>query len=150
MSAPLSNRQKFYLSSLARRAWAKLGPELDGMDEDDFRHDQVARACGKLGLRCCSQDDYRLVEAHLLDRRGESGRAMKSLVQGQSNPRRIAEYKLHQACRDAGVDIAYADRICRAMFKCAVADATADQLWKLTFTVKNRGRKVTFEERRAA
>jgi hypothetical protein len=150
MSAPLSNVQKRYLSQLARRAYAKAGADADTLSADDYRHAEVARASGKLGLRCCSQDDYKIVEAHFLNLLGETGRAMTSLVRHQTNPRRVAEHKLVQACAEAKVTIGYAASICRSMFKCSLDDATPDQLWKLKFTINNRARKVTFREEKQA
>lgn len=152
MSAPLSKGQKSYLSQLARRAWAKTIADADGVgpEESQFRHDQVALACGKLGLRCCSQDDYKIVEAHFLNLLGETGRAMNALVRSQDNPRRIARYKLDQALREAQLETGYAEKICRAQFKCGVNEATEKQLWCLMFTVKNRGRKVTFSREAVA
>ena len=153
MSAPLSNRQKRDLSLLAARAYKKALADSDGsltLDEAAFRHHEIGAACGKLGLRCCSQDDYKIIEAHFLNLLGESGRALTALVRHQTNPRRVAEYKLVQACEAAGVNLGYAAAICRNMFKCELDDAGADQIWKLTFTVKNRHRKVTFHQEKAA
>ena len=153
MSAPLSNLQKRDLSKLASRAFARECAIARGRGEtpdsttkatDAFRHGQVALATGKNGLRCCSQDDYKIVEAHFLNLLGETGRAMNALAQHQSNTRRVAEYKLTQACREAGVNIGYAAAICQRVFKCCLDDASAEVIWKVMFTVKNRARKVSF------
>ncbi len=146
MPAPLTNPQKRHLSQLARRAWAQAGPELDGMTPEDFRRNEVATACGKHGLRCCNQDDYKIVEAHFLNLLGETGQAMNALVRAQSNPRRVAEYKLLEACEHSGVNLAYAAAICQRIFKCALDDADAQTIWKVCFTIKNRARKVTFQQ----
>lgn len=155
MSAPLSNRQKRDLSKLASRLFALEAARARGRGEtpatskaagDAFRRDQVAAACGKLGLRCCSQDDYKLVEAHFLNLLGESGQAMNALVKHQTNPRRVAEYKLVQACEQAGLNLAYAAKICWHQFKCSLEDANEKQIWCLIFTMKNRGRKVTYAQ----
>ena len=157
MSAPLSNDQKFKLSALARRAFNRelalargRGEKLADLNESEFRHRHVALACGKLGLRCCSQDDYGAVKAHFQDLLGESGKAMNTLVYAEGNSRRIAEYKLVQACRRSGLTLAYAASICRNQFKCSLEEATEKQIWCLTFTMNNRGRKVTFAKEVAA
>lgn len=152
MSAPLTNAQKRILSQLARRAFNRELAIARGRGEtlsettEQYRHRHVAAASGKLGLRCCSQDDYGAVKAHFLDLLGESGAAVNALVHQSGNARRIAEYKLVQACEQTGLGIGYAAKICANMFKCSLEDASADQIWKLMFTVKNRGRKVTFRE----
>ena len=144
MPAPLTNDQKRILSQLARRAWTQAGPELDGMSADEFRQQEVVKACGKLGLRCCSQNDYGAVKGHFLNLLGETEKAFQAVHHGEGNARRVAEYKVVQACRDAGLELAYAAKICANTFKCSLDEASTDQLWKLMFTVKNRGRKVTY------
>ncbi len=146
MSAPLTNKQKRILSQFAQRAYnrdlaiarGQGGTILETVDEYRRRH--VAAACGKSGLRCCSQDDYGLVTAHFQDLLGESGRAMNTLVHAQGNGRRIAEYKLMQALGAARLGIGYAARICMTQFKCTLEDATEKQLWCLLFTIKNRAK----------
>ncbi len=157
MSAPLDNRQKRILSQLARRAFNRelalargRGEKLADLNEAEFRHQHVATACGKLGLRCCSQDDYGAVKAHFLDLLGEHGAAFKAVHHGEGNARRVAEFKLVQTCEVAGLALTYAAKICQNQFKCSLEDATEKQLWCLTFTVKNRGRKVTFGKEVAA
>jgi hypothetical protein len=155
MSAPLTIPQKSYLSQLARRSFARdcalargrgETPDTSSLAADKFRHEHVTAASGKNGLRCCSQDDYGAVKAHFLDLLGETGHAMNALVHQQGNARRVAEYKLVQACQDTGLSITYAAKICATQFKCSLDDATAKQLWCLMFTIQNRGRKVTFRE----
>ena len=145
MPAPLTHAQKGYLSQLARQAWHRSG-QMDEICEENYRREQVGLACGKAGLRCCSQDDYGAVKGHFLNLLGETEKAFHAVHHGEGNARRVAEFKVVQTCRDAGLELAYAAKICTNMFKCSLDDASADQLWKLMFTVKNRGRKVTFRE----
>jgi hypothetical protein len=169
MSSPLSNLQKAKLAKLARRAFNRSAAIARGRGEDPaaaiaaaiaaalgvdaprsdaprstlktaFRHHHVAAACGKPGLTLCTQDDYKLVEAHFLDLLGESGRALNSLVDGAANPRRIAEHKLHQACTEFGFTLGYAEAICRRQNRGAgLQDVDAKTLWNLVFTIRNRG-----------
>lgn len=155
MAAPLNNDQKRILSRLAKRAFEREcalargrgeTPDTSSAAEAAYRHEQVALACGKLGLRCCSQDDYGAVKGHFLNLLGETEKAFKAVHHGEGNARRVAEFKVVQACEQAGLDIAYAAKICVNMFKCSLEDASTDQLWKLMFTVNNRGRKITFRQ----
>lgn len=106
-----------------------------------WRHDAVVKACGKLGLRCCSQDDYKLVEAHFLNVLNEPGKAFKAHVRAQGNDERIAEWKLMQAIKEAepcGINRAYAEAICKRQYGCTIIEASAKQKWNLMFTIKNR------------
>jgi hypothetical protein len=60
-------------------------------------------------------------------------------VQGASQERRTAEFKVIQACARLGVPLSYADKICRAMNHGATLnDVDARALWKITFTLKQR------------
>lgn len=148
MSAKLSNNQKRYLSVLARRAFnrqaalARGRGEVMATDEADYRHAVVAEACGKLGLRCCSQDDYKAVEARLLDLLGEPGKALAAHMHAEGNARRIAEYKVIEACKDFGLSLNYAEAICRSQNRGkGLQDVTDKALWRVVFTVRNRGLK---------
>ena len=137
MSAPLSHRQKAYLAQLARRAWELADREVGTPDE--FRHAEVVRACGRQGLRCCGQDEYKRVEAHLLDLCGEHARAFNAGVRAETEGKRVAEAVLLRACRDFGFDLGYPAAICLRQFRCGLADASVQQIWKLIYTVRNRG-----------
>ena len=70
MAAPLTKRQKYYLVTLARQAFERECSRKNAEGrmpgaEEKFRHEAVAKACGKRGLRCCSQDDYEIGRAHV-------------------------------------------------------------------------------------
>lgn len=150
MSAPFSKLQKRLLSQLAARAFRRECALARGRGEDPdaswrahetWRHQQVAAACGKLGLRCCSQDDYKLVEAHFLHLLGEDGRAMAALVRHQAQPRSTAEAVLWrelQQAADVGITREYVAAICRRQFGCSLLDASENHLWHLVYTVRNR------------
>lgn len=141
MSAPLSNKQKAYLAQLINQAYAKVvghaGPGVASVE--DWRHSQVAAACGKFGLKCCDQNDYKRVEAHFLELLGESSRAFRAHVAAETEPRRQAEAVLTRELERFGMRLAYAEAICRQQFKCGLFDASEGQLWKLVYTVRNRG-----------
>jgi hypothetical protein len=141
MSAPLSNKQKAYLAQLINQAYAKVigkaGPDVASIE--DWRHEQVAAACGKLGLRCCDQHDYKRVEAHFLEMLGEHSRAFRAHVAAETEPRRQAEAVLTRECERFGFRLAYVEAIARRQFKCGLFDCTEKQIWNLVYTVRNRG-----------
>lgn len=150
MSAPLSNLQKSRLAQLAARAFRRQcaiargrgeEPDSSWRAHDVWRHQQVAAACGKMGLRCCGQDDFNLVEAHFLHLLGEDGRALQSLVAHQAQPRSTAEAVLWrelQKAGDVGITRDYLAAICKRQFGCSLLDASERQLWNLVYTVRNR------------
>jgi hypothetical protein len=154
MSAPLTNHQKAYLAQLAARAQNRLAALARGCEPhgpmaadacvltpEAWRHSEVARACGKAGLRCCSQDDFKRVEAHFLHLLGEDGRALNAHVQAETEPRRVAEWKLVQACQEFGFHLAYAEAICRRQHHGAgLGEVGVKAIWQLVYTVRNRGR----------
>ena len=149
MSAPLSKLQKRHLSQLARQAWSKAGPELDGISEEDFRHQEVAAACGKLGLRCCDQNDYKLVEGHFLDKLGHHRAAFAAQLRAATETRRLVSHKITGACTEFGFHLSYADKICRAQTQGRGLDEIEEKaLWRIFYTVRNRGlarRKGSFQ-----
>jgi hypothetical protein len=144
MSAPLSNLQKRHLSQMARRALNRAAAlargrgETFAVDEQTYRREEVIRACGKHGLRCCSQDDYKTIEAHFLDLLGDHGQAFNAQVQAATEKRRQAEAVLVRELAKAGLHISYANAICQRQFRCTIFDATERQLWNLVYTIRNR------------
>lgn len=108
---------------LAHQAFRKSqSPEADGqaplasaIAEEKFRHEEVAKACGKLGLRCCSQDDYGYVKAHLLGLLGQEGLAMRAAVRQGSNELRVVSWKIVRRCRELEIPLSTAEGICRRM-----------------------------------
>ncbi len=172
MPAALANNQKAYLSQLARQAFEKLradatragrvypaGHALAGWptdatlwDPEEFRHAEVAKACHKNGLRCCSQDDYGSVKGHFLALIGREGAAMKAMVQGAGNGKRTAEMVLLRELTAANLRQGYAEAICRNKYKCTIADATERQVWTLVYDVRRtaagRKRKKGVESRK--
>lgn len=154
MSAPLSNKQKAWLSQLSVRAFNRLGALARGRQEyfyDDlpesvaqekFRHAEVAKACGKLGLRCCSQDDYKLVEAHFQELLGHHGQAFNAQVKAATETRRVVEHKIVEACREFGFALSYANKICTAQNHGATLEEVDEKkLWHIFYTIRNRGLK---------
>lgn len=160
MSAPLVKRQKAYLSQLARRAFnleaARArgsgdvladgepdgGHPLDPLlrDAEHYRHAHVAIACGKLGLRCCSQDDYRAIEAHFLNLLGETKQAFNSFVLSTTEKTRVAKYMVVKACKEFDFQIGYAEHICREQnHGASLDDVDPKTLWRIVYTIRTRG-----------
>jgi hypothetical protein len=133
MSAPLNNDQKRILSQLAQRAFQREcalargrgeSPVINAAAADAFRRREVIRATGKAGLRLCSQNDYGAVKGHFLNLLNRPAEAFQAVHRGEGNGRRVAEFKLVQACEQTGVRLDYAAAICRTQFKCTLEDAT--------------------------
>lgn len=151
MSAPLANNQKAYLAQLATRAFNMECAKARGRGEtvdcgretmDTWRHAEVAKATGKAGLKCCSQSDYKAVEAHFLEMLGHHARAFNAQVRSATEDRRVIEYKITEACREFNFAISYADKICRAQNKgLGLEDVDEKHLWQIFYTIRNRGRK---------
>ena len=151
MSAKLTNDQKRYLSQLSDRAFRFLGAKARGRGEpwpDDttanlaaFRHAEVAKATGKLGLRCCSQDDYASIKAHFLNLLNEPGKAFTAHVAGANNDHRVWEHKLWKVTQEAealGWSRHYWTPIFRAKFKTTVLEADTATLRKMFYEITNR------------
>jgi hypothetical protein len=151
MAAPLTNKQKAYLSRLARDAW-QTNPDADALDEASFRRAEVARACGKAGLRCCSQDDYGAVKGRFLDLLGRPDEALRAMVHGHpaSNQRRVVEAKIFRALNDLGQGLSYAEGICRQMTRGAESLTSAEPrtLWKVFFALQYQAKNAQNGERR--
>jgi hypothetical protein len=152
MAAPLTNAQKRDLSKMARMAYwrdrrvAELRGEVWELTEEAYRHNLVARAVGKHGLRCCSQDDYADVRGACHSALGQDDQALYWHHRGIGNPARVAMAKVRQACTEAGVQLSYAEAICQSVNKCALADASERQLWRIVYTVRNH-RKANQQKR---
>jgi hypothetical protein len=141
----LTNGQKAYLARLARRAFAAHPPAVggprDGIGLDEWRREEVAKACGKLGLRCCGQDDYKLVEGYFLNLLGHPERALRSYVRAATQPVRQAKNVLFWTLKRYGYEQNYAEKICRVKYKCTVSEASANQVWTLVYDVQRNGQR---------
>ncbi len=139
----LSNEQKARLCMLSRQAFAVVHGRdpATTAEADAFRHAEVEKATGKHGLTLCVQGDYKTIEAWLLDLAGMSGAAFEAQLAQGTEAKRLALYKLDEACKAAEKTLAYAAAICRSKHKCALGDATSNQIWKLVFEMKKRAVK---------
>ena len=142
-TAPLSNEQKAALCIRAREAFIRVhgrDPH-DGAELETWRRGEQEKATGKPSLTLCTQADYLPLLGKFADLAGESGVAMNAHVRSATSERRLAMHKLREACAQAGLALSYPAAICRTQNKCALEDATAKQLWRLVFTVRNRAAK---------
>lgn len=141
----LSNKQKFILVNMSRKAWRAKRPAgvagEDWMSEEDFRHEEVARAVGKAGLTCCGQSDYKALMAHFYALLGDERRAVAAHMDAETEPRRAAEAAVMNACQRAGVQMRYAEAICRNVYKCGLMEAATNQLWNLRRIILSRVKK---------
>ena len=160
MSA-LNKKQKFILSDMARRAFNRAGAiargrmadgsaahtmqgdldqlALDGgrVAEENWRHAQVALACGKHGLRLCGQDDYALVKAHFERLLGMEAKSIRTEVHAAGQARRQVEIKILQACEQWGVKLSYAATLAKGK---RLDECTVGELWQVLYTLNNRGK----------
>lgn len=162
MSA-LTTKQKSILAQLGKRAFNRAGAiargarssrsasatptmqgdldqlALDGgkVAEDNWRHAQVALACGKHGLRLCSQDDYALVKAHFERLLGMEAKSIRTEVHAAGQARRTVEVKILQACEQWGVKLSYAATLAKGK---TLDECTVAELWKVLYTLNNRGK----------
>lgn len=139
--SPLTNDQKRTLACLARDAYRAALADSDGAlveDEATWRHNQTIAAVNKHGLRCCDQGDYAALMGHFLHLIGREDAALYWHLRAQSEPRRQAEVVLRRELAKRNLQVNYAETICINMFKCALVSASAAQLWKLSFTIRNR------------
>lgn len=139
-SAPLSRCQKWRLSDLAEDAWLHLGQrdQLGGECLEDFRRRIAVEVCGRR-ISAASNGDYKALEARFLVIRGESGRAFQSALKSETEGIRIAHHKLSIELRAQGLQPGYAETIARAIFKRGLADLHTKEVWKVFYTIRNRG-----------
>lgn len=107
---------------------------------DVWRHEQVANACGKAGLTCCSQLNYKTVEGHFLDLINRPAAAFNAHVRSASEELRQARFNVDKACRDNGYEIGYGRSLCVRIHKVNFDEADAGVLRMVMFTVINHGK----------
>jgi len=144
LSSPLTNHQKRRLAQLAREAHRAYLNSEDCPDQplsaDEFRHHHCHLACDKPGLTLATQSDYKAIESHFLQLLGRHQAAFQAQLRHATESRRLVEFKLDAACQQWRLNLAYANKICQRQYKCDLADATEKQLWRLVYTINNRGR----------
>ncbi|BET67190.1 hypothetical protein ASA1KI_21080 [Opitutales bacterium ASA1] len=158
----LSNRQKAEICRLAREAW-ELHPEirepllecnLETMSATEifnaWRHVEQGKACGKQSLcRSTSEEDYLKCRAHFEALCGREARAQRTIARHATEPRLVARWKLERECEAQGLSIEYAAKICRTQYRISLDDASEKQLWRLFYTVRNRGHAKSAKEAKA-
>lgn len=136
---PLTNRQKFLLSDLAKHVYAALRGRglLVGVSLEDWRRQIAVKACGQRISRA-SHGDYKAIQAAFLHERGDEAGERRAMVQAQSTPQSIALYKLRELLKQTHTPLAYAETLARRFYKTGnLADLTANQVWTLSFTIRN-------------
>lgn len=142
MSSPLNKTQKAYLAQLANRAFNLEAAKARGRSEawtetvEDWRHGEVVKACGKLGLRCCTQRDYKFVEGHFYRLLGQEDKAFECFMAAQNEGGRQIEHKITAALRTLGKKIDYAEAICNRMHHVGLTEASEQQLNKVFIALR--------------
>lgn len=154
VGGPLERNDKARICIRAREAWDKINGTSGSASlrfEDWRRHEQFIAVTGanplldrtsRISLRDCSQRDLLKLVAHFDDLAGEPGKAVDAHMRDEVKDSAIALRKLHAECAARGLDISYAAKICLKQYKCALEDASPNQLWRLVFTIRNRKKKV--------
>lgn len=140
-SQPLSRRQKWMLSDLAEAAWLHLGlrDQLGGEPLDTFRHRIARSVCGRR-ISEAVNGDYKALEARFLSLRAESARAFESALKSETEGLRIAHHKLATELRAHGLQPGYAETIASAIFKRPLGELHTKEIWKVFYTIRNRGK----------
>lgn len=136
---PLDNGQKANLCILAKEAFALAFTDLD---LESWRRSEQVAAVGKASLRDCVQADFLPLQAHFLRLGGEEGDATRTENRALAEPKRVAMAKLRAECAAREMALSYPAAICARQFKCRLEEASAGQIWKLVFTVRNRRKPV--------
>jgi hypothetical protein len=136
---PLSNTQKAALAILAKKAAKMMGEPESGPAHDDWRHDQAYKACGER-IKFARQEHWQRLHSHFLDLSGHHKRAFE-VATDDGNKKRIALYKLTGELGKRGLALSYAEKICLTQYRCDLAGATAQQVWRLVYTVRNSKHK---------
>lgn len=146
--SPLSNLQKREIGMAAHAAWL-VCPDREALlecngemsataVEQSWRHVEQGKACGIQSLRECSQAHYGRILAHFQRLAGATAAATRTAARDADNDRRIARHKLDEALRERGLSTGYVVSICKRQNRCSLDEATAKQLWRLVYTVRNR------------
>lgn len=149
MPAGLSHIQKRDIAVAARRAYDRW-PEREAFEAinsdqsktacfDAWRYVETGKATGGTQSLCeCTQAQYARVLAHFQRLAGQEDIAQNTEAKDQDNPRRIALWKLYEALRQRDLGRGYAITICRSQYRCELDQASAGQLWRLIYTIRNR------------
>ncbi len=132
---PLTTRQKGVVVMLARRAF---NHRRVGGDFNAWRRDEQEKAVGQTSLTVCCQADYNMLVAHFEGLAGEGTKEFQAAYRDLDERTRQARHLLEDALNDRDLDLSYAEAICRTQYKRGLDEATADQLWRIKFTVENR------------
>ena len=117
-------------------------PDTSTAARTQYRHEQVAIATGKVGLRCCDNSDYSDCMARAKHLLGEDGQAMNHLIHGQSNRSRQFEFLIQKELDRLGLPLSYAAGICRRMFHgLNLLEASQDQLFKILCALRYQKRQ---------
>ena len=132
---PLSKRQKGIICMLAARAHAVM---CIGYSVETWRREQQVVAVAQESLTTCCQADYLTLESHFEYLAGNGGNAFNAAYRDLDERTRQARHALDGSLKDRGLDVSYAEKLCQTQYKRGLDKATADQLWRIKYTVDNR------------
>ena len=132
---PLTSKQKGIIVMLAQRAFRH---QRAGGDFSVWRREQQEKVAGHDSLTVCCQADFNMLVSHFEGLAGEGTKEFKAAYRDLDERTRQARHLLEDALNDRDLDLAYAEKICRSQYKRGLDQASADQLWRIKFTVENR------------
>lgn len=140
---PLTDRQKGYLmANYVLPAYMKAkAAGLAGADFDEWRREEVFKACGKPGLTKAWNNDFNLIEAHFLRVMGRDAAAAEKMERHTKESWRQAAHVLQAEMERCGDVIErpadYCREIARDKFKRTDSrDLTGEQLWYIVFDLR--------------
>lgn len=139
---PLTRHQKTRLVLLAKKGWESAKDTAGTaalLDFDAWRQEVAIRVCG-CRISEARQEHWADLKAEFQSRAGDDAGAFRTQLREGDNKRRIAMHKLTEALAKKGLPVTYAAAICRTQYKCSLDEASARQLWRLFYTVRNRKR----------
>lgn len=131
---PLTRNQKTCLVLLAKKGWAAAG---EPGSFEEWRHEAALYAAG-VRISEARQEHWAALKTEYQSRAGDEEGAFRTALREGDNKRRVAMHKLTAELARKGLAVGYAAAICRTQYKCPLDEASAGQLWRLFYTIKNR------------
>ena len=144
MAAPLDKADKWRLSDLAKRAFARLqatGQANAGESLAAFRQRVSIEACGRRISQACLADKG-AIQAAFLSLMGNARAATHATAKALATPEAIALNALRRNLAERRLSMAYAESIAARVFKRPIRDLHAKEIWQLVYTTRTNHKPV--------
>jgi hypothetical protein len=141
MTTLLTNRQKYYLSTLAKRAYDHVQVQDESID--DWRRRVALNRCG-ITISSATQDQYNdLQVCYMSYLPAYNDKIFNIAMQDEeSNKIKQAKWRLNQEIKTSGLTPQYAEKLAQSKYKRAIENLDRKQLWTIIFTIVNRRKKI--------